>query len=83
MLVDALRYQKKVMRGAKERTWRETTATVEKDPKLFWKLARWRRESSHKPADLPKVQKLVADYGSTALSHAAKGEFSTRFFPNP
>ena len=84
VLADARRYQKKVMREAKERTWRETTATVEKDPKLLWKLARWGRESSHKPADLPKVPDLVADDGSTASSHAAKAEaFSTRFFPNP
>jgi len=73
-----------VIAAEKERLWRETTEAATKDPKLLWRLARWGREGSYKPAEIPLVPEIILEDGIIARDYIAKAiTFAQRFFPNP
>ena len=68
----------------KERSWRETTKAATKDSKLLWRLAKWGREGSHKPAETPLVPEIPLEDKTIARDHATKATiFTRRFFSNP
>ena len=75
--------KQKIIRKAKMLSFRKEISAVTESPLGIWKLARWAKDRSQKPREIPKMPPLRHG-GQTAETFEEKAEMlKAKFFPPP
>ena len=81
---ETLRKKEKAIRLAKDLFWRKEIETLSKDPKDYWKYARFSRDKLGKPPELPKIPTLVDKENNYYSSYSSKIDIlASSFYPSP
>lgn len=80
---EANNHKSNVIKRHKRQEFRTQMTALSDDPSSLWRVARWAKDKSHLPREIPKLPPLTLN-GHTATTFEEKCEmFKTTFFPPP